>query len=137
MDYDPFPPIEALVQEVLRAANIVDKRVYSGVPNRPQYPLITVRRIGGLPAVRRRLDRAMLQIDTWGKTKTDAVSKAQQARVTLHRMEGVKYTDFGDARVDAYVTGVTDSLGLTFLEDPVTGRDRYLFGVDVFAHSVP
>ena len=40
---------------------------------------------------------------------------------------------------DAFVTGVADSVGLTWLPDPSVGgkqgRDRYLFGVILYLHT--
>jgi hypothetical protein len=46
-------------------------------------------------------------------------------------MEGNSYTD----PVAATVTAVDDDLGLTWLPDEVTNRDRYIFGVSVFCHA--
>jgi hypothetical protein len=35
--------------------------------------------------------------------------------------------------VSAFISGVEDSLGLTWQPDPSTGRDRYIFGVSIYA----
>ena len=134
---DPFPPAELLTQEVLRQVMVDLKgRVYSSVPSRPDYPFLTIRRVGGIPAVRERLDRASLQIDVWGNNKTEALDVAHRARVELLSMSGTSYLKADGWPVDAYVTGVEDELGLSFLEDHVTGKDRYLFGVAVYLHSL-
>lgn len=130
---DVFPNVEAIVGEVLRDANIsgLSTRVYSGVPKTPTYPLITVKRIGGVPVERHRLDRARIQIDVWGENKGQALTIASTARSVLIGIEGQSFTD----PVVGTVTAVDDDLGLTWLPDPVTDRDRYIFGVSVIAHA--
>jgi hypothetical protein len=130
-----FPDIEALCAEQVRET--LSARVYSSIPRDPVYPLITVKRIGGVPAVRERLDSARLQLDVWGTSKSEARDLADQARVVLHGMESKVYSVTGGDAVNAVVTGVVDNLGLTWLPDPVTDRDRYIFGVVIYAHSTP
>jgi hypothetical protein len=137
LDLESFPPIELLAQEQLRR-EMPGAHVYSSVPKtltNKSYPLITVRRIGGTPVVRERLDRAALQIDVWANNKTQALETAAAARRTLLRMEGQVMQTADDWPADAFVTAEEDDLGLTFLEDHVTGKDRYLFGISVYAHS--
>jgi hypothetical protein len=137
LDLDAFPPIELLAQEQLKR-ELPGAHVYSSVPKtltRNSYPLITLRRIGGVPVVRERLDRAALQIDVWANNKTEALETAAAARRVLMRMEGQVFQQADDWPTDAFVTAVEDDLGLTFLEDHVTGKDRYLFGISVYAHS--
>ena len=125
-DFEPFPDAEALVSQGLRDAAIVglDERVYSSIPKSPTFPLVTVQRIGGLPLERHAYDRARIQVDVWGQTKTEAYYIAQAARVAIHRMENT-------APTGAVISGVLDDLGLTWQPDPRTARDRYLFGVAV------
>ena len=132
-DFQLFPDVEALCSEWLREQ--LSARVYSTIPSNPVYPLMTVKRIGGLPADRARLDRANLQIDVWGNNKSEARDLADSARRQLHRMEGrIFSTGAGDV-VNAVVTGVRDNLGMTWLPDPSSDRDRYIFGVSVYAHQ--
>ena len=47
------------------------------------------------------------------------------------KVDRVKYT----SPVTAYVSGVQDSLGLTWLPDASTGRDRYTFAVYATMHG--
>lgn len=133
IDFQAFPDLEALVSEVLREE--LPSRVYSSIPADPVYPLMTVKRIGGLPAVAPRLDRSRLQIDVWGNNKSEARDLADSARVKVHQMEGQTYRVADGDVVDAVVTAVEDILGLTWLPDEATARDRYIFGVDVYAHQ--
>lgn len=129
-DFNSFPNAEGLASSVLRAA--LDCGVYSSIPAKnPQYPLVTVKRIGGVPAVRERLDMANLQVDVWGNSKKDALDIAQQARVVLMGMAGQTYS----TPLPGFISDVRDSLGLAWLPDQESGRDRYVFGVNVYAHS--
>jgi len=131
-DHQSFPDLEALCSQVLR--NELSARVYSSIPSNPTYPLITIKRIGGIPAVIQRLDAAALQVEVWGNSKSEARDLADSARVELHEMEGKIYSTGSGYVADAVVTAVRDNLGLTWLPDDLTDRDRYLFGVRVYAH---
>jgi hypothetical protein len=133
MAHDVFPDLEAVARKKLADANITNlsTRVYSSVPGNPTYSLATVRRIGGIPVEKHRLDRANIQVDVWGTSKSVAQDIAQAARAALHDLEGTKVTD----PVTAFVSSVQDSLGLTWLPDPQTGKDRYTFAVYMVAHS--
>lgn len=133
MKVDALPDVEAIVAYELRTT--LSARVYSSIPRDPVWPLITVKRIGGLPRDRARLDGPSLQIEVWGNSKAEARDLADAARVKLHAMEPKVCTTGAGYPVNATITGVADTLGLTWLPDPVTNRDRYLFGVTVFAHA--
>lgn len=131
--FNVFPDAEAVVGKAIRDANIsgLGSRVYSSIPDNPVWPLVLVRRIGGTPAVRQYLDTANVQIESWGDTKSNAQSIAQQARVAVLNLEGKTVT----TPVNAFVTGVDDSLGLFWMPDPETSRDRYIFGMLIWLHS--
>lgn len=131
---DVFPDSEALAGAVLR--DLLDCGVYSSVPRTPSYPLVTISRVGGIPVEYHRLDFASLQIDVWGTSKTEARDIAAEARAALFGMEGQSYSMADDWPDDAVVTGVSDTLGLTWLPDPETNRDRYVFGVGLYLHAV-
>lgn len=140
MRYETFPDAEAVVSWVLREADIegLGDRVYSSIPNTPTYPLIVVRRIGGVPAEIHHLDRARIQIDVWGEPATGGKGQAHDiaadARVAVLEAEGQRIAS-PPAPIGAFVTSVEDDLGLMFQPDPNTGRDRYLFGVSVYLHD--
>jgi hypothetical protein len=129
-----FPDAEAIVGEALRDALIsnISTRVYSSIPKNPTYPLITYQRIGGLPAVRDYMDAANIQVEVWGGTKSQAFDAAAEARVTLIELEGTSVSD----PVSAWISAVEDSLGLSWQPDPLTGRDRYLFAVTLYARAM-
>lgn len=133
--YEVFPDIEAIVGYVIRSADIdgLDARVYSSIPREPTYPLAIVKRIGGTPAERHHLDAGRIQVEVWGGSKSEIHDITQLARVAIHEAEGTTFAVDGGAPVDAVVTGVEDDLGLQWIPDPTTGRDRYIFGVIVYA----
>jgi len=127
-----FPDVEAIVAAQLRDSGLaVGDRAYTEIPADPVYPLITVQRVGGVPAIRRYLDAAEIQIDVWGTSKAEARDIADAARVACHALAGTAWSD----PVTAWVSAVEDSTGLLWLPDDLTGQDRYLFGVRVFLHE--
>jgi hypothetical protein len=133
--FETFPDIEAMVAKVMRTAGVCSGRVYSSVPadagsaGRP-YPIARVQRFGGLPAEEHVLDMARIQVDVWGNNQAEAHDQAQLARRAIHQAEG-----YVDVTLDGYISRVADELGLQRLDDPETGRDRYLFVVQVYARS--
>lgn len=133
-DVDLFPDAEALISKVIR--DELGARVYSSIPNNPTYPLITVRRIGGIPSQRVRLDNADLQFDVWGNTKSEARLLAAQARQAAFLAEGTSYDTDDGYPASAVVTGLQDILGLTWLPDPLVPKlNRYTFGLRIFLHA--
>lgn len=133
-EFRVFPDIEAIVGKALRDANIsgIGTRWYSSVPNTPVYPIGVVQRLGGNPPVRPYLDAGVIQIEVWGTSKAEARDIAARARIAILELEGTAVM-FPEA---AFVTGVDDSRGLTWQPDELTGRDRYLFNMEVFARSM-
>ena len=130
--FDVFPDAEAAASIILRNANISGGRVYSSIPATPTFPLIVVERVGGIPAVRQRLDRARVQISTWGNSKSETRLIAMQARAALLTAEG---TTVVISTGNAVITGVDDDLGLFWSPDSATDRDRHIFGVEIFLHA--
>ena len=138
--FNVFPDAEAAVSKAIRDAGF---RAYSSIPKKPTWPLFVVQRLGGQPPVRQYLDEARIQVDAWGGASGDGVpvpvSKgdlhdiAQEARVAIFNLEGTTVHD----PVDAFISGVDDALGLSWLPDPVTGRDRYIFSLYLYLRSAP
>jgi hypothetical protein len=126
--YPLFPDAEAVVAGWLRTHVAGPPRVYSSVPAKPTYPLVTVSRTGGTPAVRQYLDAPRVDVNVWGNSKSEAYDLAAACRQALMDMEGKSVTD----PVAAFVSGVDDVVGITFLPDEVTARDRYVFSVTVY-----
>lgn len=126
--YPVFPDAEAAVSGWLRD-HLGGVGVYSSIPATPQYPLVTVARLGGTPAVRQYLDAARIDVNVWGTNKGEAHDIAQEARAALMDLEGktVHYP-----AVDAFISGVQDAVGITWLPDTLTSRDRYVFSVIVY-----
>lgn len=132
-EFSVFPDIEAVVASSLRGASISGlSGVYSSLPkNYNRENVALVKRIGGLPSVRQYLDTANLQCEVWGESKSSTRDIAAAARVVIFELEG---TDVSDP-VDCWISGVEDSLGLTWQPDPETATDRYIFGVNIYFHA--
>lgn len=108
-------------------------RVYSSIPKKPTYPLLIVKRVGGTPVTRQRLDAADIQIDVYGNSKSEARLLAMQARQSLYEAEGTTITV---STGNAWVSGVTDVMGLTWMPDSANvPLNRYVFSVRVFLHA--
>jgi hypothetical protein len=124
-----FPDAEAVAGKGIRSASTtLGSRVYSSVPkNLPTYPFAVVQRLGGVPAHRRALDMAVIQVDVWGSSKSMARTAAEEARRALMGLEGTAVSD-----PDAVVSGVEDATGLFWFPDTDTSRDRYTFSVNMY-----
>lgn len=128
------PDIEAIAANAIRNASIPGLNgVYSSIPKKPEpvYPLITVARDGGEPAVRQYLDAGVIEVRVWGGTKSEIQDIAQRARVALLELEGTTIT----SPVRAVISGVDDARGLRWEPDELTGKDRYIFMMTIFARS--
>lgn len=123
-----MPDLEAVCGAAIRAQGY---RTFSSVPAKPVYPLLVVQRLGGVPVERHRLDMARIQVDAWGDNKAQARDAAEAARRAILELEGTKSQTFS-----AVITGCDDELGLMWLPDPDTGRDRYIFAVLVYGHHL-
>lgn len=140
--FNTLPNLEAVASVALRSASIDGLQgVHSSVPSSPAYPLIIVQRLGGQPAVRQYLDQARIQVDVWGgargdgpgaPTKSDILDIAQEARTTLLELEGATIND----PVSVFVSAVEDASGLSWLPDPASGRDRYVFSMWIYGRSL-
>lgn len=137
-DYLVMPDLEAIVAKAIRD---LQYRTYSSIPKRPEWPLIVVHRVGGTPAIATTYDEARIQVDVWGgaegdgagaATKSEIQDMSQNARVAIHRLAGTKVTE----PVPAFISSVQDGTGLTWLQDPTTGRDRYFFQVIVMGRTL-
>lgn len=139
---DVLPDAERIARQWLAGhalmSALVDGRVSTDSPANPTYPYLTVARIGGIPAVRFRLDTARVQVAGWGANRSSASRVARTARSVLHELEGevVAYAEDGEA-VRAVVTAVTDDLGLGWQPDTIRTppTPRFIFGVAIYAHA--
>ena len=132
MTFSVMPDIEAVALKKLNDAGVCSGRCYPSIPASPTYPLAVVERIGGIPPVRQRLDNGNVQVRVYGNSKAEARDAAELARRKLMDLENTT-----DATNAAWVSGVADTLGLSWQPDPVSKRDCYVFGVAIFAHANP
>lgn len=128
------PDVEALTCTYLRGrpdiAALVDDRVYTAIPASPEWPLVSLFRIGGGPDEwPYRLDQARLQIDCWADTKAAAHDLARAAQTALWAMPDVPHAT-------GTVTHVAPDGPFLWLPDDTypTPKPRYLFGVTVTVH---
>lgn len=120
-----FPDAEAVVIHALGEAEI---EATAALPTNPDYPCVVVKRVGGLPVEKHHLDNPNIQIEVWGTSKAEAQDLAQQARSAIHEIEGTLYS----TPIAAFVSGVEDTLGLSWSPDPVTNQARYVFAVGLY-----
>jgi dihydroxyacid dehydratase/phosphogluconate dehydratase len=106
--------------DVSEVAAIVGQRVWTVAPTNPTYPFVRLFRIGGIPALQRRLDEANLQLEAWGNTQSEARNLAAVTQAAMWELQST-VTDFG------VVADVRDTLGLQYLPDPVTTKHRYVW----------
>lgn len=124
-----FADAEAVAGVIIRAAGTTATGVYSSIPKNPSYPLVVVRRVGGLPVHRSRWDGAEIQLDVWAESKSDARTLADAARRALLDAEATTVT-YGSS--SAWVSSVEDTLALTWLPDPGNStKDHYVLGVRI------
>lgn len=132
--FELFPNAEEIVIHLLQTAdfNGLTPVVASRVPDNADYAagVITISRIGGIPAERHRLDHPHIQVDAWADTKAKALQLATYARHAIFAAEGTTVSS-----PDGFISGVDDSLGLTWLFDSVSLRPRYVFGVYLTTHA--
>lgn len=132
-EYDVFPNFEGLASSIIR--NALDARVYSTLPKSPQFPLVIVSRLGGVPLEEHSTDRANLQVRVWGENKKQALELAQAAKVALHKGEAVTYVEDDDWPVGGFVSSVITTQGISWAPDNDTNRDGYVFGIEMMGHS--
>lgn len=128
-----IPDAEALVSEYLRSRDaveaLVDERVYTALPKKPDWPLLLVRRVSGAPVTSRplHLDAPVLQLDAYGGTKKQALTLVETARAELAEIQG------------AHALGVVSGVQfgpMSWLPDAdyTPAKPRYVADVTVFVH---
>lgn len=125
--YVAMPDAEAVVTTAIRAG--VVPPVSTTIPHDAEAPYVAVRRIGGAPVERHRLDAPEVQVDVYGPNKAESHDLAQAVRVAIHEAEGTTVT-YSDGA--ANVHGVDDAMGIAWLADPTTKRDRFTFTVRLY-----
>lgn len=135
--------VEALVVAWLKADDAVSTevagRVSTEVPPDPTYPLVTIRGITGVEAVRRRLDDHRVQVDCLADTRPKAALLARIVQGAFERLEGqaVTYPEEGaDDPVTSMVSASEVILLPRWLPDTTGPTPKPLFTADyrVLAH---
>ncbi len=128
------PDIEAIVGYAIRQTGV---RCYSSIPNRPEYPLAVVARYGGEAPNRRRLNKALLQVDVYGTTQAEARQLAADIRSVVHETEGTAYYEADGAPDDCFLSGVEDTgQGLRRVPDLRDNLTRYTMDFHVYFHAI-
>lgn len=124
---------EIVVSEILKAdagvAALVSERVETSVPRAPRWPLVVVEREGGAGDFVDHLDGPLMRVEAYA---SDHETAHDLAAAALH---AILYA--GGVHGDVVVTGAAPVTGIGRLDDPATGKARYLFRIRVFAHAVP
>lgn len=92
-----------------------------------------VTRVGGtyIDPATKRIERARIDFNVWADTKPAAFDAAALIEIALADLEDANYS-----HVAGVVTATRRELGLTYIPDPETGRDRYLCTWAVIGHRV-
>lgn len=134
-----MPDAEAVCVAWLAAhtgLTVIGGRVSTKVPDPLVFPFVTIARVGGVPAVRVRLDAARIEYQVWGNpsvstAEADTAGLVSSVRDALLALEGQTVGT-------AFVTAVDDDTGI--MRAPDDSRDptipRYVGGVTVYLHNV-
>ena len=129
-----LPDAELVLTGYLRGhpdvAALVGTRVYTQLPTSPTFPLVQVRRFGGVPVIDGHLDRASVQIDVWAASK-------QQARDTAATVQAALIAMPSGPLAGAVVTRVRTETGLSWQPENEGARPRYVLAVEVTLHPLP
>lgn len=109
--------------------NIVGSRIYSRLPPNAIYPLVRVFRRGGAFRDVDHIDQGILQVELWGaedREQLDLLTRVVRTALTFDEIVGVHTL--------GVVTNSEELAGPIFRSDPPTGRDRYLFDVQIDTH---
>lgn len=132
-----LPDVEEAVVAYLLAAPalvlLVEDRIGTtlDVTQKTELPAVRVRRVATTTIVRRHLEAANLQFESYAGSDLAAYDLARL-------VEGLVDDDTAAGLIGAHgpvvITAVNTSLGLFASADPVTGRPRYIFGRNVYNH---
>lgn len=128
------PNVEALVSAFLRSRSemtaLIAQRVYTALPADVVYPAVRVTQLDDIPVTTRPLHlvSALVQVEAWGGSKSEAWNAAATARALLDELvEGV--------HTQGVVTGtrvgsLRDEPDITF----TPAKPRWLFTCELFCH---
>jgi hypothetical protein len=124
--------LSAWLREQIELTDLTDDRIYTSVPSRPEFPLLRVYRLGGIPLLDQPLwiDDAFMQFDAWGGPKATAWEIAETTRALLaSRFVGV------------HPEGIVANVKLGELRyepdaEYTPAKPRYLFTATIRVHPV-
>lgn len=101
---------------------IASGRVYGALPDNPQFPCITLSRIGGIASRPHYQDSAQIQLSCWGRTRDEARMLTRTAHSALKAIPQVHSLGI--------VISLVTVLGESYQPDPTysPARERYVFG---------
>lgn len=129
---DLFPDLKKVGIDVLLTAGVNGTKVASSLPSSAgsgswSWPVVVIRRLGGLPLNPRRIDRANLQIEVWGASQKECFDIWNLSRKAL-------FDAVGTTVDQCVITNARVTLGPQDIPDPPTGRDRVIGMVALFGH---
>lgn len=92
------------------------------------FPMLTARRIGGIPKERRHIDNPRINVKAYADDEITAMDAARAAHAALHQIANEK-SELG------VLCSARDTLGFTQLDDQTTDRSVVMFEVAIVAHS--
>lgn len=126
--FQDFPMAERVVIRYLTDAGIAN--VSTQLPDDPQWPSVTITRVGGNTTPGLGADMASIQIDVWGDGD-DPEGQAHAAELMAHIRTLLWEMPGADQIQGATVTDVAPTTGLLWLPDQTVTpeRPRYTAGV--------
>ena len=128
-----LPDSELIARNYLAASTsvsaLVSTRVSTELPDVPVFPCITLWRVGGIPD-KVWGDHPRLQVEAWGRTKTEASQVARTAFAAL--------LDIGQTHSQGVVTDCAPANGPIWAPDPsyTPAKPRFVFDVILTTHSL-
>lgn len=147
MSSEEFPDIEGGLRDYLRShavvSAIVFQRVFFGVPDKPTYPLLVVQRVGGADDPSEApIDRALVQIDCWGRLFNDSDKRkvAHGDKAGADALRRAVRKALWQIRGGIPVNATTVLYGASvesdpFIPDPANARPRYAITARVTARA--
>lgn len=140
-----MPDAVAVVLDYLRQSprvtgcvNLGADRLSSRFPAVSEFPWVTVQRIGGAMSVRQRLDRARLQVDTWGDPDPTAAGE-QIASLLARTVRAQLLSAAGWVHPDGVLCAVDEESGPQWLPDssrtPATPRFTFTVAASIHPHT--
>lgn len=112
-------------------AALVADRVFDEYKAGLRFPLLLAFRVGGPVDFLNHLDPAVLQVESWAKSKAEALALAQEALAALLAATG--------SFDEGVIAGASVIAGLAWL--PIVAREsrtaRYVFRIQIRAHPIP